>query len=87
MKLELNAAISSMHTELAAAEGNEGYVDQCGDVACCADCDSVFWVFGAAHKRWPVVLEAIAKDGENDSAECGDYRTAAGCIRREIGIN
>lgn len=75
---QLDAAVPSVYSELAATEGDKGEIDQCGDVARLAHCKSVFGVLGAAHERWPVVREAVAEDGENDGAEHG-YERAAAC--------
>lgn len=68
-----------MHTELAATEGDEGDVDQRGHVARLAHRDAVLGVFGAAHQRWPVVLEAVSENGEDDRTERRYHRAAAGC--------
>ena len=59
-----------MNAELATAKGNESQIDQGSDVACLANCKSVFWILSAAHQRWPVVREAISKERKDDSTKC-----------------
>lgn len=68
-----------MHAELAATECNEANVDQRCHVARLAHGDAVLRVLGAAHQRWPVVLEAVSENGEDDRTERRYHRAAAGC--------
>lgn len=75
-----------MDTKLTPAECNERNIDQCSDVACRADSVSVLGVLGASHERWPVVLEAVAEDGKNDSTKYRYNRTAAGCLLQEFEV-
>ena len=81
---QLDAAVSLVYAELAAAKGDESNVDQRGDVARLAHRKSVFWVGGATHECRPVVLKAVTKDSEDHSAKRGYHRAAAGCYYRSV---
>ena len=69
-----------MDADLACAEGDEGEIDDGGNVARVSDGDAIAWVLGASHESGPVVLESIAEDGECGSAKDGHDGTAAGCV-------